>query len=233
MKRLLILVAILAIIALGSIQATGNSAPTASAAPSLSVCPEEGQWVMATHLGPAGTPTGQALATCPKQIESAWTLTKDGWKGYRNDPNIPSAAQDLKTLDQYQPVFIRGYKKPVPLPYPACTTDVPLPTVSPSSRVYEGYWGGSNAAPSRLVIESIESNKAVVVYAVTLRDANSETRQWVRPPGGANVLADGAIQWGTGVIFTFRPAGENSFEGERVQGQVVSKVTMTRCSLPQ
>lgn len=246
MKRIftgLIILAVIAFVGISNMPSGTTKAATAQ----ITVCPDPGIWVMAVWNGPDGTPTDQALKTCPSRVDFVWSLTPKGqWVGYNS---AAPQASDLKNVNGLQALMLKGYKEPVPLPYPACSMDVDMPPggvniTAPSqdldpklaalSGIWEGKWNDSDNAPSLVVVENINATKAYLVYSVTLKYTNSETRQWARSQDGAKVLPDGGFQWGTGITFSFKIGNDlKTLNGERVEGQLISKIAMTRCSLPQ
>jgi hypothetical protein len=103
-------------------------------------------------------------------------------------------------------------------------TDLP-PDVTAFFGTWEGIWDGGLA--SRLVVEEIDATSARVVYAWADDPQRHLKGGWVRVT--TKVLPEGALQWGTDETFTFKMSKDHrSLEGEREQGEHISRVTMQK-----
>jgi protein-disulfide isomerase len=97
------------IIALGSGSAAAPPAvaPPGGSAFQLHNCPQPGKWAISTWDGPNGTPTGQALATCPTSVVAAYALDPQtqGWLRYFDGrPEI----NNLATIDGMRGMLTLG-----------------------------------------------------------------------------------------------------------------------------
>lgn len=92
-----------------------TSSPAKASAPAqiepgdLTVCPDYDAWAMSVWTGPDGTSTRDAIEACPAVAVSAvyWldNVTQT-WLSF--DPNAPDVLNSLTTLNNLQPLFLRG-----------------------------------------------------------------------------------------------------------------------------
>jgi hypothetical protein len=127
---------------------------------------------------------------------------------------------------------------PAPQTYRPCTEDTPLPALvhllpigpdAPADAVallpgWEGTWDGM---PSRMIIEAVDGDAVLVVYAWGAR--NDPQRGWSR--FWATIQA-GTLEFTASddVRFSFtRGEGQHTLNGRRITPQGVTTSTMTRC----
>ena len=126
-----------------------------------------------------------------------------------------------------------GYANAAEIPSPAAGVNIKPPApdlpsnLAAFSGTWEGYWGG--ILPSRLVVEEIYLDKAIVVYAWGDHPQGRFRGGWTRVT--AKVLPGGAIEWGGGERskFTFTMGKDfKAIDGKREFRDQVDRVTMTR-----
>jgi hypothetical protein len=204
---------------------TSTGGPSEAEIPRAAACMREefqklsyADWLRSEPIDVVSKENGPASGTGGESIDRSKAQSLRGI-GTGDEPSVAGNSRSIlwkwddSTIPGPAQVEIVRPKEAVPI------------RVAGFSGAWSGAWDG--LLRSRLVVEFLDTESALVVYAWENDQWNRFRGGWVRVRG--LVSSDGVLSWGDGPTFVFRLRGNGTgLDGQRREGGKVSEIQMRK-----